>query len=866
MASKGLPESFDSRPGPAPLSSDASSSLSAQTQAGTHDGSGSAPASEGLTLPPGSSVGRYLILGKLGTGSMGVVYTAHDPELDRTVALKLLRPRPELDKIESGHRKLLAEAQALARISHPNVVSVFDVGAHLGLVFVAMELVDGETLTEWLGQPRQWPEILDAVTQSGRGLLAVHAADLVHRDVKLDNVMIGRDGRVRLMDFGLARAATARRLGDGSGDAHATANLPIGGFVGTPAYSAPEQLLGRRASASADQFSFCVMLWEALHGQRPFVSDSIPGLISRVLEGSFTQPRPGARVPGWLRRVVMRGLAYDAAQRWPSIEALLEALNRGRSRAKWRRGALTVGAVGIAAVAAAAWQHYDLRRRTHACSDAGAGIAQVWNEQRAANVRDAIVGTGVTDAEATAQKVIPWLDEHAEAWRLARTDACMRTDVELSWDADTLDRSLWCLDERRIEFESLLSAFERGDASSVANAVEAATLLGRLEPCTDASTLSRRPRPEAQTRDAVIAVRDELLRAGALQQLGAYDDGLALAQSVLEHAEDLAWLPLVAEARLHVGQLYERRGDYPQAEQALEAAYFEAGLADADDVAASAARGLVGVVGGRLGRHADALRWARHHELVLSRTPDPTGLNRASHAEGLAIVHEAMGDLAEAKRLFEQAIAVREKVLGPDHPTLVELRGDVAALLHDLGDYAAAKALNLSVLAAREQALGPSHPAVGNSLHNLARDCRALGEVAEAKALYERALAIWEVSLGPEHPHVAQLLNNLSNMSVAAGDLPTAMSLSERALAIRKRALGPDHTQVAQSLSNLATLHELTGDPRGAKELYEQAVAIDERALGPDHPDLAAATTSMQADRSSWPQHSAGGDERCPQR
>jgi len=822
-----------------------SPSMADETQAGSDDGTGPARRSDDAGMAPGTTVGRYLVLGKLGAGAMGVVYTARDPELDRTVALKLLRPREDLAKVVSGHRKLLAEAQALARLSDPNVVTVFDVGEHSGLVFVAMELVEGSTLGEWLGQARRgWSEILAVMLQAGRGLAAVHRGDLVHRDIKPDNVMIGRDGRVRVMDFGLARAAT-RRAGDGAGDPHASANLPVGAFVGTPTYSAPEQLSGRRTKASADQFSYCVTLWEALHGCRPFNADSVPALVSQIMAGALTEPPADAKVPAWLRSILVRGLASEPDRRWPSMEALVLALERGRDGARRRRWIALGGAVALVGVAFGGWRWFDTERRKAACETAGDAIAEVWGQERAIDLRGALVATGVNHAETTATKVIPWLDAYAADWRGATTRACMLADVEQQWDADTLERSTWCLDERRIELESLLDALGEVEGPGVANAVSAVAGLGRLEPCTDAFALSRRPALPVDDHAAIVAVRDDLLRAGALQQIGAYDDGLALAQSVLARAEVVAWPPLVAQARDRVGKLFERRGEYPQAEQALEAAYFEAGRAGATEVAAAAAQLLVLVVGDRLARYDDGLRWAHHLELALVSLPDPSGLQAAALAEVLAQVHQTKGDYPTARRLYEDAIARYGRALGPDHPDVLRVRANLATLLTDMGEYAAARTLIQEGLRAREQALGPDHPDVGNSLNNLARAHRGLGEFVEAGALYRRALANWETSLGGDHPHVAQVLNNLGYLSKLQGDAAGARVLHERALAVRERVLGAEHPQVAQSLTNLGDIRTSLGDPQAAKVLLERALAIYEKALGPDYPEIAFALGNL---------------------
>jgi tetratricopeptide (TPR) repeat protein len=881
MATKGvdLPESLELSAGSLGSwvpSGSGSGSVSDDTVAGTLDGSEQTRVRDDAVLPRGAAVGRYVVLGKLGAGAMGVVYTAHDPELDRKVALKLLRPRGGAERVAKGHRRLLAEAQALARLSHPNVVVVHDVGEHTGQVFVAMEFVEGHTLAAWIGQGRHpWPEALDVLVQAGRGLAAAHARDLVHRDFKPDNVMIGDDGRVRVMDFGLARATEVTSTGEASSDqlprtpeALAGSGPPVRalrvpeapalhrrsrelvlthgeGMVGTPAYAAPEQLAGGRGGAAGDQFSFCVTLWEALHGCRPFVGETLPELAAKILAGELAEPPPGARVPPWLRRIVERGLAKDAERRWPSMDALLTALARGRTRARQRKGVGAAALVVATAAGVAGWRYESEQRRIRACEAEGAAITEVWNDEVATALRDAMVATGVGHAEVTAQKLTPWLDAQARGWQESRTTACLHAEVEGTWDADTLDRSRWCLDERRMELEALVGELRRGTASSLAAAVPAATRLLRLETCTDPFSLSRLPAPPMHERAAIVEVRVDLLHAGALQQTGSYDEGLEVARGALEQAQALAWPPLVAAARRRVGALHERRGEYAEAEATLEAAYFEAGRADAMEVAADAARDLVGVVGDRLARQAEGFRWAHHHEVALVRTPDPTGLRRASHLEGVAIVRQALGEHAEAKQAYEQVLDLRSRALGAEHPEVYDTLGNLATVLHDMGAYEDARALNEQGLALREQVLGPAHPDVGKSLNNLANNHRALGGNVEAKALYERALSIWEASLGPEHPHVAQVLNNLANTMTTLGDAQAAEALHLRALAIRERVLGPDHPQVAQSLGNLATMYDLIGEHRKAMPLHRRTLVIYERALGPEHPDVARVLANL---------------------
>jgi serine/threonine protein kinase len=285
------------------------------------------------------NVGRFQIVRRVGMGGLGVVYAAFDPELHREVALKLVRAdRGRGD--EQDRSRMLAEARAMARLAHPNVVTVHEVGVHDGRVFVAMELVDGETLRAWLPEPRGWTETLAVLVAAGRGLAAAHAAGLVHRDLKPDNVLVGRDGRVRVTDFGLARTAAA--------DVLTTA------LAGTPAYMAPEQHDGLPCTPAADQFSFCVMACEALYGRRPFAGDDPGALAQAKRAGSIAAARTGSVVPPRIEQALRRGLAATPDQRWPSVSDLLDALERDPRRSTRRAVALAVaaGALAIALVAA----------------------------------------------------------------------------------------------------------------------------------------------------------------------------------------------------------------------------------------------------------------------------------------------------------------------------------------------------------------------------------------------------------------------------------------------------------------------------------------------------------------------------------
>jgi serine/threonine protein kinase len=310
-------------------------------------------------LTVGDRVGRYLVLSTLGAGGMGVVFAAYDPQLDRKVALKLLRSGVQLNS-KDAQKRLRREAQAIAQLSHPNVVGVYDVGTtDEGDLYIAMEFVEGDTLTTWLeAYPRTWREILDVFLQAGRGLVAAHGVGLLHRDFKPDNVLVGGDGRVRVTDFGLARSLLVDNESERGQlvllmpTALSSPLTATGTVLGTPRYMPPEQLTGPDIDARADQFSFCVALHEALYGEHP-----LPGgtSVSMLEKGDKAlAPPESSKLPTSIQRAVARGLEKERIKRFPTMAALMIELVPPPPRVTRRGVALVVAGVVVVGGAVAA--------------------------------------------------------------------------------------------------------------------------------------------------------------------------------------------------------------------------------------------------------------------------------------------------------------------------------------------------------------------------------------------------------------------------------------------------------------------------------------------------------------------------------
>jgi len=830
------------RASPGPLGQSRSLTLAGATQFGASPGE-RPPAGVAAPLLRGDVVGRYVIITLLGQGGMGVVYAAYDPELDRRVALKLLLAGGSGSS--SGARtRLLREAQALAQLSHPNVVAVHDVGTLGEQVWLAMEYVEGQTLTAWLGERRRgWQEVVAAFYSAGEGLRAAHAAGLVHRDFKPDNVMIGADGRVRVMDFGLARAgkpgedAPMTAPARPQGVALNTAVTQAGTIIGTPIFVAPELWHGAPADARADQFAFCVALWQGLYGERPFGGESIAEIVLEVTKGLRREPPAGAGVPTWLRRVLERGLATEPEARWPTMAALLQALGQGAGRRRRRLLLLALLAALAAFGAAAGLVALERGRRARACEAEGQRIRGVWHEEARAALRRAL---GV---EATAARVERSIDEFATAWTGARTQACRLRLVDRAWDQATSEQAQACLQAARWSLEGLLAVLAEADERAGRRAAQAAAGLPALAPCLDPRALALRPAPPQDPAAQVeLAQVGRLLeRAASLEAAGRYADGASLARALLGRADALTWAPLAARVRLVAGALAGRAGQAARSEALLEEARVLATRAGEELLAADVEVALTRQVGGAQARPVEGLRLGRLAQARLEHLGQAQGLRGATLQAVMSDLHRRVGAQAEARSEAAAALEIRERLLGPAHPDvatdLIALGGVVASQ----GEVDAARRLYERALAIRVRALGPEHPEVADVLTALATSYHGQGDMAEAQRLFERVLVLRERALGPAHPDVARALNNVAVVLQARGDLVAAQRLYERSVVIWSAVSG-DHPLVGRTMINLARMYSQRHAHAAAQRLYERALALLELRFGSEDADEDIAT------------------------
>ncbi len=844
---------------------------------------------------PGGRIGRYVVVSRLGEGAMGMVYLAYDPQLDRRVALKVLRRRIRSSRsAEERQQRLRREAQAMAQLNHANVVTVHDVGVAEGRVFLAMDYVVGQDLRAWLDEgPHPWNTVLRTLINAGRGLTAAHEAGVIHRDFKPENVLVGEDGTVKVMDFGLARpqsgasrssgvvdtdavaavgegeraptaaaktvaaeseahseAETQAEAEDGSVDwwRHESAIVDVEGGVhltrsgdvlGTPTYMAPELFEGAEANAQTDQFSFCVALYEGLYGVRPFAGESMAALAFNMNRERFTSPPRGTRVPVWLGRLVRRGLALDPSRRYPSMEALLHALIQGAARRRIRRAGLT----GLGLILLGGGLSYALVPATVPCQGGEDRVATVWNDDRGSAIASAFEATGVPYAAEALSRAEQRLETYAEAWVETYTEVCEATAVHKQQTPEQLDRRIACLDERLAELDALLEVLGEADQRVAERAAQAASDLRDPKTCA-AESLAERPEsadPEKQRQVEVLRTR--LRRAEALENAGRYDDAVILAGEIAAEAELLGEVLLHGEALVQMGQAEDMAGQYAAATEHLRQAYFVTNEAGFDLVAAQSAVALISVEGVHLAHADEGLSWARHAEAAFERS-DPQSVLRGRYHAALGSLHLQRYELDDARLHYEKAIAIEREAFGEDHEQVATLLAYLGIVQEQSGRSEDAVASFEKAIDITQRALGSDHPALATLHNNYATLLFGRQDLVAARAQLERAVAIQRQALGA-HPSTAMFIDNLGGLLYLQGERERGKALIEEALAMREAILGPEHVSVAQSLTNLADVMALQDNPGGARRSLERALAILEKTMGPHNPQTTRAVTNL---------------------
>ncbi len=778
-------------------------------------------------IPRGETIDRYIVVGVLGRGGMGTVYRAYDTQLNRTLAIKILHR--ELARTEGGDEvgvRMLREAQAMARLRHPNVVVVHDVGTFEHRVFLAMEFVDGGTLRDWLKEPRTLAARLAVLMSAGRGLAAAHAAGLIHRDFKPDNVLVGKDGRVLVTDFGLARItgeasadpprtslstrasatspaegpprsapprAPSARLSSPPDSSPASLGAPLtspltspltmtGSILGTVGYMAPEQAFGEPTNAASDQFGFCVTAYTALYGRKPFGGEDVTAYLTAV-ERPLPPPPSGAGVPAWIHRILARGLSNRPEDRFPSMDALLAALDadpaiRHRKRRTIAIATLAVG-VAVAGVTVAA------NRQREECAPDAADMKGVWDEAARADVAAAFERSGVAGARDVASRVTKVLDDAVAKWSSMKAESCEATRIKKRQPEDAYALRSECLDRRRSELRALSSSLRTADRDVVDKALAAAYGLTNVAFCADVPMLRKSGGlPDApKAREEVLEARAALARASSLQLVGKVAESTRDAERALALARSSGHPSTVAEALRMLGGLRVEKSEHASAEPFLTEATWTASRSGADSLVVSSASMTAFVVGSKLGRPAEARIWLGVAEAALGRVGGSQELELEYEEHKAWLLADGDGRAEETIASQERIVQHYQQLYGV-HPRTLRALYNLGDARTSIGAHAQACEIYARAITMGEAIGGPNYSWTGYSVAGLGDCLVALGDHVRGDQALERAVRIFQA--GSDEYSEAEALEVVIRSALAQGDDARALAAAERARTLMK--------------------------------------------------------------------------------
>jgi tetratricopeptide (TPR) repeat protein/TolB-like protein len=763
----------------------------------------------------GTKVGRFLVEGQLGSGGMGVVYAAHDRELDRRIALKVLKGAVD----EEQRLRLMREGQAMARVTHENVITVHEVGIEGSIVFLAQELLDGGTLREWLETKHTQAEILAKFVAAGRGLAAAHRAGLVHRDFKPDNVLLGKDGRVRVSDFGLARSLVSvdvmtetvpggspiDPLGQTSKTEVDLANPMMtmtrtGAVMGTPLYMSPEQHLGKNADARSDQFSFCVALYQALYGDVPFAGKTAPALADAVIDGRMQPPPKSASVPSRIRKILLRGLATNPADRYPTMDALIADLTFEPGK---RRRRVAIIATVLALSAAGVAGGYALRDKTGASDKVPARrtVAVLGFKNLAADPSIDWISQGMSQLLAAQLATDDVRVTPAEEAFRARSDLKLSVGQELG--AKTLDKLRDRLDADVVVVGSYVKSGDQLTLIAVVQDIPR-NKTSRVEikgSTTDLPALAEKAGVEIRKALGITSI------AAAKKTFAVLPQDANATREFIEGTEALRAYDY-REAKRHLLAAVKADADFAPGHLALAQAY--AGLFDADAAHASAKRALETAKALPIDQQ---LAVARDANVVLDDVPHAT-----EAAQRLFALHpDSLEDGLALARLqsSEQTIAALRKLSAEDpRIDLVEAASAEPARALELARRATASARTKNSLAVLAQARYREGEALS-----------ALGQLAAAQGAFEEARKTYQ-SLGDQRS-MLDTMEAQAEVALALGQLSSASQTYDAVAALRRKAGQSDDA----ALAGVAYALALRGDIQGAEQRLGKTEAPHVAAL-----------------------------------
>ncbi|MGH1343732.1 MAG: protein kinase domain-containing protein [Nannocystales bacterium] len=769
------------------------------------------PANEEFGPPPELS-GRYRVDGPLGRGGVGVVYRGWDEELARPVAIKFLRS-DKPGRVPDGSiglaTRLRRESMALAALSHPNVVTVFDVvESEGGGVGIVMELIEGDDLRTWLRAAKHpTREVLRVFIEAGRGLQAAHHAGVVHRDFKPANVMVGEGGRVRVLDFGLAQfgaddtgnlAVSQRRGPMPANSDGAQTRTSVGTVMGTPAYMAPEQIKGGTVDARSDQFSYCVSLFEALEGKRPFDGGSLKQRLRAIKNG----PPPAATLSRRSRTALSRGLHANPDDRNLSMRQLLQALELelqpGSKR--WVGGGVAVVGVTLGA----SWM---MR------GDAQVGCVDPdprevsWTEPRREQVESAFRSTDVPFSSDSWRKTESAIDGYVAKWGRSRDQSCLVSKPEVTG----------CLADIRTRFDAVVEILESADADVVEHALTMVVGLPDPVRCESQSAEDERDPELAESQARVIA----------LQHAHRHDAALLESQRLLKAAAAREDVRYEAVAHYLRGESHAELAAYEEALESHQDAYFLALRVGDHDTAAEAAIGAASAAGMGMRRRDEALEWLRHARNEIDRLGAPG--QKVAHATGVeGAVLMLSGEHEQGVARLEEALALYTEVLGEEAPDTVNALNNLGIAYQEIGRNEDALGRHERARALFAASLGPDHPMVATANQAIANAFATLGRSEEAVRTYAEVITALEKSMSADHPRVAMVFYNIGHIQQQEGKLDDALAAYLEAVARLERSVGRDHVNTAMAVHNIGSIYHDMRKLELAQRYLERSLTVFE--------------------------------------
>ena len=810
------------------------------------------------------SLGRFEVRERVGQGGMGLVYAAWDPDLARQVAIKVVRPDAADD--QSGD-KLLSEARTLARLQHPNVVTLLDAGRTGHRVWIAMEFVP-TSVDRWLKTDPEPDAIVNVFRQAAQGLLAAHRAGLVHRDFKPGNVLLRDDGSAAVADFGLARRVTEGIAA---------------GRAGTPFYMSPEQFDGAALDARSDQYSWCVALYHALHGEHPYLGESVQDRRTSSRSGRLRRTADRRGLPTRIDTVLARGLAEDPDDRFGDMEALLDAFDRRDQRRRWA----VTGLVGVAAVVAVGTLAGS--DATDPCHVAATALDDVWNDERRERLEQRFRAVKPAMATQTAAAVEGVLDRYAADWTEARVMACKAAQGPEDPGHSLVDRRNACLDARRVHLQTAVEDLLVADADAIEHARELVDGLPSLERCDDPDALMNSvPPPEDRERATQIeALHARLARANTQFLLGRYAEAVDLARDARRAADEVDYAPYTGWVRRLEGRALTAMGEFEAGARVLEDAGLIAQAAGDDESLLLTAMSLVrhhaelapyrkasnvdwvrlgGAVLERLGNPPGlAVRWWQTVSMIRAMAHDIDGALEAIEtaqtyaAEGtepgsyrraaLASTHGAvlleLGRFDEALEILERALTLNAEALGTSHPGYAAVLQNIGGAHTTRGDLLEGRKYFEESLAVMAALLGEDSTQLADSHYNLGVVNFDLRELDASEAAFNRAREMYVRERGPEHPWVATTHEELGRIELERDRPDLAREHLETAMRIKLGVLGANHPELLPTLSGLGRIALATGRAEEGLELYQQMYELTRETFGPDSDRTASAATRV---------------------